>query len=119
MILKPEFVSADLMAHLARMQTLPLPFSQTMPLVITSVYFSKASHLASHILHTQIMNALLDKHTRFTFLDEAQQTPLHLAAYCGRYEQVDVLARRVASGLNERDEQGRTPLHNAVMNGHR
>ena len=86
---------------------------------ITYIYFSKASHLASHILHTQIMNALLDNQTRFTFHDEAQQTPLHLAAYCGRYEQVDVLARRVASGLNERDEQGRTPLHNAVMNGHR
>jgi len=65
------------------------------------------------------MNALLEKQTRKTFHDEALQTPLHLAAHYGRCEQVDVLARRVASGLNERDEHGRTPLHNAVMNGHR
>lgn len=65
------------------------------------------------------MNALLEKQTRKTFHDEAQQTPLQLAAHYGRYEQVDVLARRVGSGLNERDEHGRTPLHNAVMNGHR
>lgn len=65
------------------------------------------------------MDALLDKQTRFTFHDETQQTPLHLAAQYGMYEQVEALARQVASGLNERDEQGRTPLHNAVMNGHR
>ena len=67
----------------------------------------------------QIMNALLDKQTRSTFHDETQQTPLHLAAQYGMYEQVEALARRVASGLNERDEQGRTSLHNAVMNGNR
>lgn len=67
----------------------------------------------------QIMEALLDKQTRFTFHDETQQTPLHLAAQYGMYEQVEALARQVASGLNERDEQGRTPLHNAVINGHR
>ena len=65
------------------------------------------------------MDALLDNQTRFTFHDETQQTPLHLAAEHGMYEQVEALARRVASGLNERDEQGRTPLHLAVMNGHR
>ena len=65
------------------------------------------------------MDALLDKQTRFTFHDETQQTPLHLAAQYGMYEQVEALARQVASGLNERDEQGRTPLHNAVINGHR
>ena len=67
------------------------------------------------------MNALLDKQTRLTFHDKTQQTPLHFAAQCGLYEQVEVLARRVASrsGLNERDEQGRTPLHNAVINGSR
>jgi len=65
------------------------------------------------------MNSLLEKQTRFTFHDERQQTPLHLAAQYGMYEQVEALARQVASGLNERDEQGRTPLHNAVINGHR
>ena len=65
------------------------------------------------------MDALLEKQTRFTFHDETQQTPLHLAAQYGMYEQVEALARQVASGLNERDEQGRTPLHNAVINGHR
>ncbi len=67
----------------------------------------------------QIMKALLEKHTRSTFHDETQQTPLHLAAQHGMYEQVEALARRVACGLNERDEQGQTPLHNAVMNGNR
>lgn len=65
------------------------------------------------------MDALLEKQRRFTFHDETQQTPLHLAAQYGMYEQVEALARQVASGLNERDEQGRTPLHNAVINGHR
>ena len=67
----------------------------------------------------QIMDALLNKQKRFTFEDETQQTPLHLAAQYGMFAHVEVLARRVASGLNERDDQGRTPLHNAVMNGHR
>lgn len=76
-------------------------------------------HLIVHICIIQIMDALLDKQTRFTFHDETQQTPLHLAAQYGMYEQVEALARQVASGLNERDEQGRTPLHNAVINGHR
>lgn len=65
------------------------------------------------------MDALLEKQTRFTFHDETQQTPLHLAAQCGMFSHVEALARRVASGLNERDDQGRTPLHNAVINGHR
>ena len=67
------------------------------------------------------MDALLDKQTKVTFHDETQQTPLHLAALCGMHEQVEALARRVASrsGLNERDEQGKTPLHNAVINGNR
>ena len=67
----------------------------------------------------QIMDALLDNHTRFTFHDETQQTPLHLAAQYGMYAHVEALARRVASGMNERDDQGRTPLHNAVISGHR
>ena len=67
------------------------------------------------------MDALLDKQKRLTFHDETQQTPLHLAAQYGMYEQVEALARTVASksALNERDEQGRTPLHNAVINGNR
>lgn len=66
-----------------------------------------------------MMGALLDKQTRFTFHDETQQTPLHLAAQYGMYEQVEALARRIASGLNDRDDKGRTPLHYAVMSGHR
>lgn len=65
------------------------------------------------------MDTLLSKHTKFTFHDEAQQTPLHLAAQYGMFAHVEALARRVASGLNERDDQGRTALHNAVINGHR
>ena len=65
------------------------------------------------------MDALLEKQTRFTFHDETQQTPLHLAAQNGMFSHVEALARRVASGLNERDDQGRTPLHNAVIHGHR
>ena len=67
----------------------------------------------------QIMDALLNKQKRFTFEDETQQTPLHLAAQYGMFAHVEALARRVASGLNERDDQGRTPLHNAVVQGHR
>ena len=65
------------------------------------------------------MDALLNKQKRFTFKDETQQTPLHLAAQHGMFAHVEALARRVASGLNERDDQGRTPLYNAVMQGHR
>lgn len=65
------------------------------------------------------MDSLLERQARFTFHDEMQQTPLHLAAQYGMSGHVEALARRVASGLNERDDKGRTPLHNAAINGHR
>ena len=65
------------------------------------------------------MDSLLERQARFTFHDEMQQTPLHLAAQYGMFAHVEALARRVASGLNERDDKGRTPLHNAAINGHR
>lgn len=65
------------------------------------------------------MDSLLERQGRFTFHDEMQQTPLHLAAQYGMFAHVEALARRVASGLNERDDKGRTPLHNAAINGHR
>lgn len=65
------------------------------------------------------MDSLLERQARFTFHDEMQQTPLHLAAQHGMFAHVEALARRVASGLNERDDKGRTPLHNAAINGHR
>lgn len=76
-------------------------------------------HYAAMVKDVRIMDALLRKHTKFTFHDETQQTPLHLAAQEGMFAHVEALARRVASGLDERDDKGRTALHNAVMNGHR
>jgi len=83
------------------------------------VYERVPLHYASMVKDVRIMDTLLSKHTKFTFHDETQQTPLHLAAQYGMFAHVEALARRVASGLNERDDQGRTALHNAVINGHR
>ena len=64
------------------------------------------------------MKALLGKYKRFSFRDENQETPLHLAAQNGMASHVTALVQ-VCAGLNERDDQGRTPLHKAVTNGHR
>ena len=65
------------------------------------------------------MDATYKMQTRFAFPDETQETPLHRAARDGKHEEVEKMVRRDASGLNEKDEQGRTPLHCAAMSGHR
>ena len=70
-------------------------------------------------LPTSDMDAPLDDQTRFAFPDERHQTPLHRAAWHGKYEQVEEMVRRDASGLNDQDEKGRSPLHYAAMGGHR
>ena len=64
------------------------------------------------------MNVLLAKYGQISFRDEDQQTPLHLAASSGIVENVAALVQ-LSAGLNERDDQGRAPLHKAVANGHR
>ena len=58
------------------------------------------------------------KYERFFFRDENQETPLHLAAGRGIVENVVALVQ-LSGGLNERDDQGRVPLHTAVANGNR
>ena len=68
--------------------------------------------------HPQVLKALLAKSERFSFRDENQETPLHLAASGGIVENVAALVQ-LSAGLNERDDQGRAPLHKAVANGHR
>ena len=72
----------------------------------------------SYFVHSKILNALLAKYERFSFRDENQETPLHLAASRGIVENVAALVQ-LSAGLNERDDQGRAPLHKAVANGHR
>ena len=71
-----------------------------------------------YFVHSKILNALLAKYERFSFRDENQETPLHLAASGGIVENVAALVQ-LSAGLNERDDQGRAPLHKAVANGHR
>ena len=77
-------------------------------------------HYTSNVLlrSFKILNALLAKSERFSFRDENQETPLHLAASSGIVENVAALVQ-LSAGLNERDDQGRAPLHKAVANGHR
>lgn len=66
----------------------------------------------------QILELLLTKYSRGSFQDQAQQTPLHLAAQSARYTHVEALGKAM-SGINERDDHGMTPIHLAAMKGNR
>lgn len=66
----------------------------------------------------QILELLLTKYSRASFQDQAQQTPLHLAAQSGRFTHVEALGKAM-SGINERDDHGMTPVHLAAMKGNR
>ena len=65
------------------------------------------------------MDGPFEMKVRLASSDEEQETPLHRDARDGKHEEVEAMVRRYASGLNEKDEQGRTPLHCAAMSGHR
>lgn len=73
--------------------------------------------LTSRLLF-QILELLLTKYSRSSFQDHNQQTPLHLAAQCGRVTHVEALGKEML-GLNERDDHGMTPIHLAAMKGNR
>lgn len=78
----------------------------------------KSRHSFFHVLNCQILELLLTKYYRGSFQDQAQQTPLHLAAQSGRYTNLDALGKAM-SGINERDDHGMTPIHLAAMKGNR
>lgn len=78
----------------------------------------KSRHSFFHVLNCQILELLLTKYSRGSFQDQAQQTPLHLAAQSGRYTHLDALGKAM-SGINERDDHGMTPIHLAAMKGNR
>ena len=64
------------------------------------------------------MEASFDQKINVVYLDESRRTPVHCAALDGKHEQVEEKVR-VASGLDDQDEQERTPLHHATEHGHR
>lgn len=66
----------------------------------------------------QILELLLTKYSRACFQDQLQQTPLHLSAQSGRFAHIEALGRAMA-GINERDDDGMTPIHLAAMKGNR
>ena len=87
-------------------------------LIANYEYCTQIITQVSYFVHSKILNALLAKSERFSFRDENQETPLHLAASRGVVENVAALVQ-LSAGLNERDDQGRAPLHKAVAKGHR
>ena len=64
------------------------------------------------------METPFDQKINVVYLDESRRTPVHRAALDGKHEQVEEKVR-VASGLDDQDEQERTPLHDATEHGHR
>ena len=68
--------------------------------------------------NSQTLELLLTKQIRLNFQDEDQYTAMYLAAKADRVEHVEALGRAGAA-VNDRDEEGKTALHAAALNGSR
>lgn len=69
----------------------------------------------------EITQILIDNGAEIDPLTNREQTPLHLAAFCGQHEVADILIRNGAN-VNAQDLMKYTPLHHAVesyCSGHR
>ncbi|XP_048240280.1 transient receptor potential cation channel subfamily A member 1 homolog [Haliotis rufescens] len=81
-------------------------------------YVTNPVHVAAQEGYSEILVTLLENGALLGSRNEDQQTPLHLAAKCGRISIVRELVKRDKSSVNDRDAISNTPLHLAAMQGH-
>ncbi|MDF1827569.1 MAG: ankyrin repeat domain-containing protein [Legionellaceae bacterium] len=97
------------------------PFGAMFNVLVRALDDTRSYYIHRTLLHTAIMNndlvyfeALMNApELRVNCLDEEGRTPLHTAAFYGRYDMVVALLDRGAAS-NKRDTKGHTPLHDAV-----
>lgn len=97
------------------------PFGVIYNVFVNALDDTQNNNIKRTLLHTAIMNnhrvyfetLMSSPDLIVNCVDEEGRTPLHTAAFFGRYDMVASLLERGAAS-NKRDKKGHTPLHDAV-----
>ncbi|RDD38141.1 Transient receptor potential cation channel subfamily A member 1 [Trichoplax sp. H2] len=78
-----------------------------------------ALFIAAQRGYIQAIRLLLANGAQVEQFDRDENTPLHLAARSGRIQCVQVICEMAPKLINSQNKRGRTPLHFAVIGGHK
>ena len=64
-----------------------------------------------------MLDILLGRKANSLLTNSAGKTALHMAAETGRVRHVEALVKNSCASVDQKDPEGRTPLHLAALNG--